>query len=585
MTKKLNIILLSCAITAGFITSVDAAGTQVVRSGNGWQRINVSGVSAFGITATDSETREVYVISNSEGLTNSDLPQVVKDEVSQDFINAPNEVYLDASTSLNSTNEASQPVVIDAGVVDAIANGTVEQKYGQYAEYDTPPPGVQTLGLYCEDAWKNKTENFDFGNSISLGKANFLGAEITGTATFDGQIQAANTLASNQGRAIKGHFKYKKKRTRVGCVPYRWKFREFYVGIDASFSNAKLYVDATATYSVSKNLFHQQIAEPTLADIWFFIGPLPVNVKITLPIEVGLRAHASAAATLKLNSLLNGYYAATFTCTRGDGCASNLIGNTLSWDQNQSGVVSTGISTDIGITPYVTILGKAVVYSDNFFGIESGIETSVTGRMVSYRGSTCSDANDDRQYEFVEGTFRDATLKLRWISDATGWVAGFGYVNKKIVEFIDNLDYDLYSKNLYFSSEYSNGRHYQPVIDLPDPYGTSLKQDGGGFYLNTRECLPYHSKINYLINWGDGTSSSVSASGATPFVHKWPTSGNYKIQVTTLSDKAGRNFPDETTEVNVSVAVNGAVPGQSSSVGSSSNLAARLAPIFGLLLD
>jgi len=73
---------------------------------------------------------------------------------------------------------------------------------------------------------------------------------------------------------------------------------------------------------------------------------------------------------------------------------------------------------------------------------------------------------------------------------------------------------------------------------------------------NMRPCWPYADRVDYALNWGDGSSTNLSSTPPTwaPSNHAWAQSGGKQLSLQALRDSHGRVFQDKATARTIQVA-------------------------------
>lgn len=381
----------------------------------------------------------------------------------------------------------------------------------------------------CSDRHINRTASFALNSPLNQ---NFnLGGGFTGALTTNGGITGSAT----------GEVNIILKRYRVFgvCVPYSVKFDRA-----RAYGNAQVNYGATVNGTVNYAYnWSTQIAKPHLFSLNFAIGPIPVHIGFNLPITMGLSINASVTGQVTYTGSQQATGSFDYTC-RLSGCTGTSSYSLLNPTSSQP--VTASISGRIQPTVWVQAAVRAYLYTEWVAYAQVGVRPYLYGDLWGYYGNTCGDADGDGQFETVSAL----TFNLDWQVFLTAEARAFGAsptqwnnlwsTPRRLIRFWDLI----------------GSSAIRPI--LAGPSNVSVFNTNA-YSVRMRPCWPYSNTVNYQVNWGDSTSSSVSGAPQTAVAlsKSWSTIGPRTVSATALTDSWGRNLGSATTTRTVNVGSGG----------------------------
>jgi len=488
----------------------------LVATGPGWRQLAISG------TVLDLETNtkktvsneEVYVITGSGGIATAPVAQVVRDDLSADL----NDKL--ASGELKSAEQAVY--FLSKNTAIAVAKGTLAK---------SAPKG--TLKWSCGDYYKNYDKTLSFDQEVS--STNTLNSVFDGTLALSGNIKG---LATGSLR-LKIH--------RAWCVPY-------WASLVHVKANGNLQAQGRVTAQGSfagKWSWSKQVAKLPITEFTIWVG-LPVTVGFNLPVDLGIDASAQLTANLDGNVSAGGSF--DVTCTTA-GCTSNTS-FTHSFNALSSPTFSA--SARVKVTPWIQGALRAYLYDDGTIYGQIGVRPALEGDLWAYSGNSCGDANNDGVNETVSALTLDADLRL----DVTTRI----FVNVPLLSNIDKPDH--WTLGRWHVGFWGSGSALNPIFYRKYPtkievYDPDLSCSGLIFQGRMRPCWPYTHKIDYHLDWKDGTSTDVTLSPYTLFTACKSFTGFPPgvVTLTAIKDAHGRTL-NRTTSAGTGYPVKPTLPDQ-----------------------
>lgn len=463
----------------------NALTTTTLEVGDGWRKIRVFG------TATDVDTgvssavdRTLVVVQDKSKIATAPVASFVKTSVTAELTAAKKVV--------GTTLEEEGTLIVDQAAANAAQ-----------AQVDS---GVTTY-FSCSDYDKTLKKSLSIHKSYPLNQA-FPSGDFTGslaaTASIDGAVE---------GKVV---VRVKKKL----CFPY---------GVD--FKYAQLTGNATvkATGKVDGNFaknfhFDKKIAQPQIAELPFSIAGIPLDIRFSVPIHVGL--DGSAKASVKFDGSATAVGNLDVICKK-SGCTGTKSA-TLSWGGGTTPTV--GLDGRADVSPYVYAGVHANVYTDWIGYGEVGLKAKLTGQLWGYYGNTCGDANGDGVNEFVNATMLEARGGVDLIGKA-------GFVGSDYGPWT----YGLVDKHLAFYDLAPGGSSAaSALVDLSAPMlgGTSVEAK-----VKMRSCWPWDDSMTYRLDWTDGSATELVSGNpdvAASKTHAYATYGSKTVTATPVVDAKGR---------------------------------------------
>lgn len=509
----------------------------VIEAGKNWQLIEANGV----IDDTDQSFKERYfIVSGVAGINEISIPDTLK-----------NELVADATSSdilLNSSFEENEPAgnrektyVVNQRIADEIAaslaQGTPTDFLMSIAE--SPDLGDEPSNLMgkpyqglgsCDD--RDITKGKHIAHNASVEKTWDLGDGFSGTLNL-----TAGAEANADGEVS---ITLKRAKVLFLCIPYGVKFNYAHV-----WGNGKVEQNATLSgelkYSNQKP-WTWNIAKPFLFSVNFMAGPIPVHIGFNLPLTAGIdKGGLNASLTGVVNYSGQGsiYGEFNYKCTI-EGCSGSSSFNT---EKITPGNITTSISGRFQPSIYFQMALRGYLYNESIAYAQIGIRPYIKGDLWGYYGNTCGDADGNGSPEIVDAL----TFDLDWQV----------YITAQVDTFLT----EEWNRNLWKSPTWhvkywdllNASDAVAPLLIGPANAAMGIMQAYG---VKMRPCWPYEDKVNYTVDWGDGSNQLLNAapdSGSAS--HAWSQAGTPLVTLTALNDAHGRVFNRSTSRsVNVGVA-------------------------------
>jgi hypothetical protein len=477
------------------------------------------GGPATPVTLESDSDQHVYILHGDAGVTESPLPDTIKTDLlpSQDdsggisisIEDGGDSVYMvsqEIAEGIEASETAGELTPEIAAIAEPLDDGSVSYS-----------SSIATNSIFGNCATQEKTVNkvinlnHPFGNSYNLGQG------FTGSYSIDGHLTGTVTAELK--------FDVKRKKILGVCVPYSAKFKSVHAFGNAT-SNGGVTVNGTVSYQGSFG--PAQIAKPELFNVWFSIGPIPVNIGFNLPISTGLSVSANVTGTVNYNGTHTATGSFDYVCTLDDCTGSGSFDNSAT---SGSQTITGGVSGHVKPVPYVDIGFRAYLYTESIAYAQVGVRPYLLGDLWGYTGNACGDADGDGTLESVHALTFDLDRRIDITGEAsvfslspwqrtlrTGSVAHVGF-------------YDLINSNAM-----------QPQIQGPAALNVNT---AGPYKVKIRPCWPYTDKVTYQVNWGDG--SAVQALEGVPGTdvqasHTWTAAGSPTVTATSVRDEHGRTL-------------------------------------------
>jgi len=474
---------------------------QTVTTGTGWRRLAISGSLYDPASATlqPVTARQLVVVDDPAQLAATPLPPSVR-------------------AALEQRTNAALAAGKDAPVW--IVDETTAQQVEDYAK-----SGSKSANLTgCSDWVKTYAQDLSDGASKSADLTN-LG--FSGTA---GKFEVGATFGIRSEETLSVF----RDDTPFGCVP-----------VGASLDRVALtgWAEASAHFTLdgspngsTTGRWKKQLGKVELAPIGFWIGPLPVVLRVSVPFEVGI--DATNAGTNDIDITFAENLSAGVSCSLdGTGCTTSSTA-THEFTSNKTPDGSTNIRGSL--TPWARASLRIGLYDDSLAYAQLGLRPRVNGDFWYYSGSSCGDGDGNGTNEYVRALTLDASVGL----DASGTVA---IANREVWEHNWPLVSDLH---VGFWDLYPGGSSALKPIFYDTAVTTSIT--GKPTLTMTgrmRPCWPYGDTMTFRLDWADGTTTSLHKVPSSSWTssHSYTYGGNYTLKLTASQDTAGRRLNKMTT--------------------------------------
>jgi hypothetical protein len=471
---------------------------------------------------TGGADQHVYVLNGEVGVTESPLPDTIKQDLVPSLLDPTGTIDIDAGGE--TVYVVSQEIA--EGIDASEAAGALTPEIAAIAEPLDPDDvsastSASTLaaasifgGGSCatQEQTVSKVVNL---NGRNYSKSFALGRGFTGTFSITGQLQGAVTAEI--------HFEVKRKKVLFSCVPYGATFRSVRA-FGTATSNAGITVSGSVFYKDSFG--PSELAKPGLFSVLFWAGPIPVNIGFNLPIYAGLDVDARVSGTVNFNGTHVATGSFDYTCTLDDCFGSSSFANTSPTGSTQT--ITGAVSGNIKPSPYVDIGFRAYLYTESLAYAQVGVRPYLLGDLWGYTGNSCGDADGDGNTETVHALTFDLDRRI----DLTGQASVFGRSWQRTLRTGSVAHIGFYDLN--------NSTAMQPQFQGP----SCLNVNTAGLYkVQMRSCWPYTENVTYQVIWGD-SSAAPSLTGAprteVQASHTWTSAGAYTATATSLRDAHGR---------------------------------------------
>ncbi len=488
-----------------------------LEEGASWRLVQVNGYTEEGKFFSEP----MFMIQNAEGLYNAPLPYGVREDLLQ--------AVDSETTSLSISRRLVDEIAIseEQGYLTPALEAIAEPMEGEVLEYGAPQSGDEAPRVFgrCDDKFEKRSKSFNYSTPISK---NFnIGGGFSGNVSLTGEA-FANAVGEVQVRV-------KRYKVLGVCIPYGVEF-DYARAQGSAMLNYGTTLSGTVQYTLPEEK-EWPIAEPPLFGIAFSIGPVPVYIGFSLPISAGFNFNASATGSVTYNGTqgASGYF--DYTCTL-DNCNgySNFYASTL-----QGQTVTGGVSGRIKPTVFAQMSIRGFLYEPAVAYAQIGVRPYLYGDLWGYYGANCGDANGDGHFETVDALTFDLDWQLfvnakadTLLSREKKWTLYTGPVRH--IEYWDLL----------------GSRALEPMLigNPSAPYNTTQT-----YSARMRPCWPYGDNVNYQLDWGDGSTSSLNGAPTTPAsaTHSWSTLGTKTLSLAAQNDAHGRRLFNKTTTRNVDV--------------------------------
>ena len=469
---------------------------QVMEVGSGWQRLRVRDPE------TEAMVQDEVLAVWRHGIDQAPLTKAQKDELVEDF-----------GPELPQGPSGSDDIIDnDVILIDLTALAEVEQSLqGMSVSTST---GLPTKGCF---GWndKEKTEHYSFnewGYSRDFTLTDHINGNFSVHLPFQGQATAV--------------VRYRIK--KAACIPYKFRFKDFRAFGDVSINgDSNLGAEVTLNGHWAKEW---RLAEPKLGEIKFSIGPVPVRIKFTLPIDVGVELNAQVTGSVGVTSDFGAEGTFDYTCTK-DNCTgtSNLTRN---FDSDQ---LTGSLEAQIDAKAYAKVQVKGALYHDSILYAQAGLKPYVEAELWGYYGNACGDGDGDGHNETVRALVVgvDAGYDIvygwgGWIPDRTRTSTGPRYYLGW---------WDLLGEG--------GSDALSPMLLGPE---TVDRHEVTDYSVKMRPCYPYSEQVNFVMlpgTWNGqmfipAPGDSDPAQNQSVVSRSFPTAQPYDLRVTAINDSKGR---------------------------------------------
>ena len=374
-------------------------------------------------------------------------------------------------------------------------------------------------------------------------KANFENGGFSGS--ISGNIPVDGSVGFEFGYS----YKYRT------CFPVPYAFRLDGVRASGELQLDKAIVAMDGRFTAASG-WQSQDYKLIKGDIGFWLGPIPIKLVYQLDTYLGFDAGVTITGTARFNNPLTGIYKFNYYCTMSDCDGTNS--STIQFAKDDSALAASA-TIDAVVAPYVGLRLSGYVWDEWLAHAGIGAEISTQLGLLGLVATHCGDGDGDGVEDVTSSLALDATAQIaiygqwgtlgrkraKWLNlnlKPSGWD---NVRIKNVAGRIAGNEFQVIQRSLFFKEFVGDRRTsaFSPILSGKKSVDT---EDVESYSLSMRSCLParYKNKINYLVNWGDGSSSEVRSPDARPIVisHKWSEQGDKAIRITTVSDHIGRKI-------------------------------------------
>lgn len=509
------------------------ADVRLVEKGKGWFRVNIYDSSK----PSRGKVSDLLYLT-AEGLKGAPLPKSELEELILDFYPEeksrsqaqgtprPQAGAQRSACSSSGGGPGGGPgggsdgiIVVDLVQMQRFQRLEAEGKVSPDSQWQDADDASSAANRGCF-GWndKRKTRSWNVSNN-SISDSFNLGGGFTGSYQVQLPFQTAGTATLN--------YRIKKK----FCVPYKFRFKSIKAsGTAQLLGNASLSANAALAYKWDKEW---KVANPKIADINFWVGPIPVWIDVFLPTYVGLGLDAKVAAGISVDADFGASGSFEYTCSTDDCCGQEDFQDTFDTQG-----VSASLEAEIKAQANAKIAVRAELWSDNLFWAEAGVKGFVEADVWGYYGNACGDADGDGQNETVRALTVDAEAGFDWVYGVGGALVpdrdGSSEGGRYPLGFTDLLGE-------------GGSTALSPMLTGP----TSIDVGGTATYrAKMRPCYPYTDAVN--LNIGPGTwtgtaqiakpKSANAAENSTTLSRPFTVAGTKTVTLEATGDAAGRSL-------------------------------------------
>ena len=419
---------------------------------------------------------------------------------------------LEASMADLADVDQSEVFFVDVEGMNQLEDGTLGQD----------PDDDGATRAHC--GWRTKTKDKTYNFSDYSHSSMFTLGSVNGT-------YSVNIPLSGQANL---HFEYEEWRPNLLFFcghPLWWRFKMAHVDGNVAVSgDGDLSASASIgdTYSKEWLLF-----DPTLGEFTFYVGVIPVRVKVTLPTYVGASLTWKLTATVGVDADFGASGTFDYDCTKNGCTGTNTFTDNFDLDD-----ATASLEADIDAELNARVMARVALYDDDVAYVEAGVKGLLTGELWGYYGSTCGDADGDGHNETVEAL----AIDLGWGYDIVYGIGGFFLPDRTWTHMGPRYPlgwYDLLGPG--------GSTALSPMLLGPD---TVTQGTSGHYTVKMRPCYHYPDQVNFTITPGTWNGnkfipmpkSSNASQNSSQVSRGFNSVGTPTLVVTNGTDGAGRDI-------------------------------------------
>jgi hypothetical protein len=518
MAAAFAICLLAAPVAHAAAKAIDKPGEngslpiQAPEATDGWRRVPFESVDELGRPMSS----EIYEIVGAKGVAYAPVPELIRDQLIEQMAAADDSETVSFALTAPIVDEIA--LSLKQGAPTAMLLKYASQDPGSFDDGQTI---VASDGRFspmnsCSDTFVTRNRSLSYTPSIS------------GSQTFGGGFSGTVSASGGGNLSATGEVQIRVLRTRIfwTCVPYGVRFQHARVFGNLNL-NSTLNLNGTLNYA-NPNPIEFTIAKPFLGGFAFAVGPVPVYIGFNLPITAGAEISATVTGQVQFNAGFSASGSFNYICTSSS--CSGTQNFTTSF-QNPSNPFGASINGRIQPSPFAEVAVRAFLFHDAFAYAQVGLRGYLRGDLWAYSGNMCGDADGNGINETVSAlTFNldwQLALKAKVAALGNPWSTTLWTSNRWHIRFWDLIG--------------SGSTALRPMIGGPSTTGVNMLTT---YTARMRPCYIYSDTINYVIGWGDSTTSSFSGAPASPVARtkQWGTTGIKTLTLRPVSDSHGRVF-------------------------------------------
>ncbi len=468
---------------------------QIMEVGSGWQRLRVRDPE------TENMVQDELLAVWRHGIDSAPLTAAQKAELLEDF----------GAVDPQGPSDNADLLDNDVILIDLTAEAQAQQALAAGLLPDKAAKGC----FGWNDKEKTKSYGFnEWGYSKDFTLTDHINGNFSVTLPFHGQATI--------------EFRYRIK--KAACIPYKFKFKDF-----RTYGNVTVDGDSGLGAQVTLNghwAKEWHLAEPKLGDVTFYIGPVPVRVKFTLPIDVGVELNARVTGSIGVTSDFSAEGTFDYTCTKSNCTGSSQLTRNFSSDQ-----LTGSLEAEIDAKAYAKVQVKAAVYDDSILYAQAGLKPYVEAELWGYYGNHCGDGDGDSHNETVRALVVGVDAGFDYVYGYGGWIPDRSFTSTGPRFYLGW--WDLLGEG--------GSDALSPMLLGPD---TLDRHEVGEYTVKMRPCYPYSEPVNFAMLPGtwNGEMSIAAPQSTDPLESQsvvsrsFPTAQPYDLRVTAWSDGKGRQL-------------------------------------------
>jgi len=450
---------------------------------------------------------------------------------------------LEASMTELTDADDSEIFFADVTGLDALEAGTLGPD---------PDEGGELL---ANCGWRTRTKDKNYSFSDYSHSNTFTLGSVNGT-------YSVNIPLSGQANL---HFEYEEWRPNLLLFcgpPLWWRFKFAHVDGNVAVSGDG---DLSASASIGDTYSNEWLLfEPTLGQFTFYVGIIPVRIKVTLPTYVGASLTWNLTATVGVDADFGASGTFNYDCTKDACTGTNTFTDNFDIDD-----VTASLEADIDAQLNARVMARVALYDDSFAYVEAGIKGLLDGELWGYYGNTCGDADGDGHNETVQAL----AIDLGWGYDIVYGIGGFLLPDRTWTSMGPR-----YPLGWYDLLGAGGSTALQPMLLGP---ATVTEDQSVSYTVKMRPCYHYPEQVNFTIAPGTWSGnkfipmpkSTVPSQNSSQVSRSFNTPGNPTLVVTNTTDGDGRDInvsysrtitvdPACTDHIPPTVAVTSPAPGE-----------------------